>query len=60
MGPYQHGFSKSKSTTTNLVTFVDFISPLVGSQRQADATYFDLSNAFGVAHILCFFISLVL
>jgi hypothetical protein len=26
-----------------LVTYVDFISP---SQRQADAIYFDLSNAF--------------
>jgi hypothetical protein len=26
--------------------YVDFISPLVGSQRQADAIYFDLSNAF--------------
>jgi hypothetical protein len=25
---------------------VNFISPLVGSQRQADAIYFDLSNAF--------------
>jgi hypothetical protein len=44
--PYQHGFSKTKSTCTNLVTFVDFIFPLVCSQRQADAIYFDLSNAF--------------
>jgi hypothetical protein len=29
-----------------LVTFVDFITPLVCSQGQADATYFDVSNAF--------------
>jgi hypothetical protein len=31
-----------------LVTYVDFISFLVGSQRQADAIYFDLSIAFGL------------
>jgi hypothetical protein len=29
-----------------LLTYVDFISPIVGSQRQADAIYFHLSNAF--------------
>ncbi|PNF20040.1 hypothetical protein B7P43_G05817 [Cryptotermes secundus] len=46
ISPYQHGFSKTKSTSTNLVTYIDFISPIVGSQRQADAIYFDLSNAF--------------
>jgi hypothetical protein len=51
ISPYQHGFSKTKSTSTNL--YVDFISPLVGSQRQVDAIYFDLSNAFGlVPHFL--------
>jgi hypothetical protein len=43
---YQHGFSKTKSASTDLVTFVDFITPLVCSQRQFDAIYFDLSNAF--------------
>jgi hypothetical protein len=46
INPYQHGFSKTKSASTNLVTFVDFITPLVCSQGQADAIYFDLSNAF--------------
>jgi hypothetical protein len=46
ISPYQHGFTKSKSAITNLVTYLDFISPLVGSQTQADAIYFDLSNAF--------------
>jgi hypothetical protein len=46
ISPNQHGFSKIKSACTNLVSFVDFITPLVCSQRQADAIYFDLSNAF--------------
>jgi hypothetical protein len=46
ISPNQHGFAKSKSTSTNLVNFVDFVTPLVCSQRQADAVYFDLSNAF--------------
>jgi hypothetical protein len=35
-----------KLTSTNLVTYFDFISPLVSSQRQADSIYFDLSSAF--------------
>jgi hypothetical protein len=46
ISPYQHGFTKAKSTRTNLVAYVDFIAPLVGSHRQVDAIYFDLSNAF--------------
>jgi hypothetical protein len=41
----QHGFTKSKSTITNLVTSLDFITPVVSSQGQADAIYFDLSSA---------------
>jgi hypothetical protein len=28
----QHGFTKTKSTITNLVTYLDFIAPLVGSE----------------------------
>jgi hypothetical protein len=44
--PSQHGFLKFKSTTTNLVTYVDFISPLVSFQRQVDSIYLDLSSAF--------------
>jgi hypothetical protein len=45
------GVLKYKSNTTNLVTYLDFIFPLVISQRQVDSIYFDLSSAFDlVAH----------
>jgi hypothetical protein len=51
--PCQHGFTKCKSTTTNLVSYLDYITPLVGSQRQVDAIYFDLTSAFDlVPHTL--------
>jgi hypothetical protein len=46
LNPNQHGFVKMKSTSTNLKTYLDFISPLVSSQRQVDSIYFDFSNAF--------------
>jgi hypothetical protein len=49
----QHGFIKSRSTTSNLVTFLDYITPLVSSQSQVDAIYFDFSSAFDlVSHTL--------
>jgi hypothetical protein len=31
-----------------LVSFLDFIAPSVGCQRQADAIYFDLGSAFNL------------
>jgi hypothetical protein len=37
---------KSKSTASNLVTYLDAIAPLVYTQRQVDSIYFDFSNAF--------------
>jgi sarcosine oxidase/L-pipecolate oxidase len=53
LNPCQHGFTKSKSTITNLVTYLDFITPLVSSQGKADAIYFDLRSAFDlVPHTL--------
>jgi hypothetical protein len=44
----QHGFTKSKPTIINLVTFLVFMTSLVRGQRQADAVYFGLSNAFAL------------
>jgi hypothetical protein len=46
LNPNQHGFTRTKSTITNLVTFLDFLAPVVHGQGQADAIYFDFSNAF--------------
>jgi hypothetical protein len=42
--PSQH-FIKAKSTTNNLVAYLDFVSPLLFSQRQVDSIYFDLNSA---------------
>jgi hypothetical protein len=53
--PNQHGFSSttSKSTVTNLVMLLDFMTTVVCGQRQADSVYFDLSNAFNLdPHIM--------
>jgi hypothetical protein len=39
---HDHAFIKYKHTVTNLITFLDFMTLLVRSQRQADAIYFDI------------------
>jgi hypothetical protein len=53
LNPCQHGFSKSKFTVTNLVTYLDIIVPLAGFQRQADYINFDLSSEHNaVTHTL--------
>jgi len=39
----QRGFLKTKSTVTNLITCVDYVSSVVSYLRQVDATYFDHS-----------------
>jgi hypothetical protein len=46
--PNQHGFTRTRYTVTNLVTFLDFFTPVFRGYRQADAIHFDLSNAFGL------------
>ena len=48
LNPHQHGFIKSKSTVTNLVTFLDFTTPIVRSQGQIDSVFFDFTNAFDI------------
>jgi hypothetical protein len=51
--PNQHGFLKSKSAATNLVTYLNDVTPSVCSQGQFDSVYFDLSQAFDkVPHAL--------
>lgn len=42
----QHGFLSGRSTTTNLVSFLQYVAPAVLSRRQVDTSYFDLSKAF--------------
>jgi hypothetical protein len=44
--PLQHGYIKSKSPSTNLLTFLDFSILLVNSQRQVDAILSTLSILF--------------
>ena len=44
--PSQHGFVKTKSTASNLVTYLASISPLVCSQSQVHSIYFYFSTAF--------------
>jgi hypothetical protein len=44
----QHGFIKSKFAFTHLVAYLDFITPLLHSQHQVDAIYFDCSKVFNL------------
>jgi hypothetical protein len=53
----QLGFSKPKSTVTNLVIFLDFMTPVVCGQRQAEVVYFNLSNALISYSVACSCIS---
>jgi hypothetical protein len=41
-----NGLIRTKSTGTNLVTFIDLLTHVVRGQRQADSIYFDFSNSF--------------
>lgn len=42
----QHGFVKKRSTTTNLVSFTQYLSVEIDGGRQVDALYTDFSKAF--------------
>lgn len=50
LSAHQHGFLSGRSTTTNLVSFLQFAAPNVLNHRQVDTVYFDLSKAFDVVH----------
>lgn len=44
----QHGFRRSRSTTTNHVNFTDYIVEALDRRLQVDAAYFDFRKAFDV------------
>lgn len=44
--PQQHGFLRGRSTTTNLVEFIDTVTAGMDSGGQVDAVYTDYSKAF--------------
>ncbi|KAL1448575.1 hypothetical protein WDU94_009878 [Cyamophila willieti] len=50
LSPHQHGFVQGRSTTTNLVSFLQFTAPAVLNRLQVDTIYFDLSKAFDLVN----------
>ena len=44
--PYQHGFLPSRSCTTQMINYVDFLSCNLNTKSQTDVVYFDFSKAF--------------
>ncbi|CAK1604457.1 unnamed protein product [Parnassius mnemosyne] len=46
ISPRQSGFLASRSTVTNLIPFVDFVSNSLGSRIPVDTIYTDFSKAF--------------
>ncbi|KAK4811461.1 LOW QUALITY PROTEIN: hypothetical protein QYF61_006395 [Mycteria americana] len=51
ISPSQHGFMKAKSCLTNLISFYDKVTRLVGEGKAVDVVYLDFSKAFdAVSH----------
>lgn len=46
LSPKQHGFLKGRSTVSNLVLFLDYVSDKMDNQDQVDVVYTDFSKAF--------------
>ena len=42
----QHGFTKSRSCLTNLISFYDLVTHLVDEGKAVDTVYLDFSKAF--------------
>lgn len=47
----QHGFSRNKSTQSNLISFIEYMSPLLDEGCQVDCIYSDYSSAFDKLNI---------
>lgn len=43
---YQHGFVKKRSTQTNLINLVDFLSAHLANGKSVDVLYLDIAKAF--------------
>lgn len=46
--PSQHEFMKGKSCWTNLISFYDNVTALMGKEKAFDVTYLDFSEAFNI------------
>ena len=44
--PSQHGFTKSRSCLTKLISFYDLVTRLVDEGKAVDVVYLDFSRAF--------------
>lgn len=53
VSPEQHGFVKGRSTTTNLISFMNFVSTELSKKNEVHVIYFDFLKAFDrVDHVL--------
>lgn len=64
LSEHQHGFVRKRSTVTNLVSFMEYVAPIIENRGQVDVIYFDMSKAFDsvnhkllLAKLECFGIS---